>query len=160
MKKIFLVTGLFLSVWVMHSQEFSNHAIGLRFGDNDGLGAEVSYQKKLTDANRLELGLAWRSRSNYDAIKLTGTYQWIFDLEAIEGVNWYVGAGGGLGSWSVKNNFTGDDGAFLFLAGVIGTEYTFDFPLQLSLDFRPELGFVDYNNDLGLDIALGVRYVF
>ena len=45
-------------------------------------------------------------------------------------------------------------------AGDIGIEYNFDIPLLLSLDFRPEFGFGDYNDDLDLDIALGIRYQF
>ena len=47
--------------------------------------------------------------------------------------------------------------------GDIGIEYNFDIPLQLSLDFRPEI----YSNsgrfrddNFGPDIALGVRYRF
>jgi len=45
----------------------------------------------------------------------------------------------------------------------VGIEYNFDFPLLLSLDFRPEIGFGndDFDtNDLDFDIALGVRYQF
>jgi len=51
----------------------------------------------------------------------------------------------------------------VFAAGDIGIEYNFDIPLLISLDFRPEIGFGDElydNNDLGLDIALGLRYQF
>lgn len=49
---------------------------------------------------------------------------------------------------------------FVFAAGDIGIEYSFDIPLMLSLDFRPEIGFGDdnyKNNDLDFDIALGIR---
>ncbi|MFT5215741.1 MAG: hypothetical protein ACI83H_000858 [Glaciecola sp.] len=68
--------------------------------------------------------------------------------------NWYVGAGGGLAD---KLN------TYIFAAGDIGIEYNFDIPLQLSLDFRPEIDFGDdtINNDaLDFDIALGLRYQF
>ena len=53
-----------------------------------------------------------------------------------------------------------DDETFIFAAGDIGIEYNFDIPLQLSLDFRPELGFGNYSDDLDFDIALGIRYRF
>jgi len=161
MKRIFFTFGLLLfTVITVNAQEIAKNAIGLRFGDDDGFGAEVSYQRSLGSNNRLEAGLAWRSNKNFDAIKVTGLYQWIFELDG--NFNWYVGAGGGLGSWSIdsNSNFEGDGGTFLFAAGDIGIEYKFDFPLLLSLDFRPEIGFADFNNDLGLDIALGVRYTF
>lgn len=160
MKKILIVIGILVNVMLVNGQDISENTIGLRFGDNDGLGAEVSYQKSLSENTRLEAGLAWRTRKHYNALKITATHQWVFDFESLDGVNWYVGAGGGLGSWSLKDGYAGDDGTFLFLAGNIGMEYKFAIPLLLSLDFRPELGFVNYNNDLGLDIALAARYTF
>ncbi len=160
MYRFLIGTTIFLMVFFAQAQEIADNTIGLRFGNNDGLGVEISYQKAILETNRIEVGLAWRSGKNYNAFKLTGTYQWLFPIESISGMNWYVGAGGGLGSWSVKNNYTGESGTFLFAAGDIGLEYKFEFPLLISLDFRPELGFVSYNNNLGLDIALGARYVF
>jgi len=157
-KGLFILVLLLTSVITMNAQDISNNAIGLRFGDNSGLSTEISYQRALGDSNRLEAGLSWRSGTYYNAIKLTGLYQWVWGLDG--GFNWYVGAGGGFGSWKVKSNYSGDGGTYLFAAGDIGIEYKFDFPLLLSLDFRPEIGFADFNNDLGFDIALGVRYTF
>lgn len=145
------------------AQSIADNAIGLRFGGGDGLGAEVSYQRALgTNNNRLELDLGWRNDSNFDAYKLAGLYQWVWNIEA--GFNWYAGAGGGVGSVDDKRNINsrGNDGTFLFLAGNVGIEYNFDFPLLVSLDFRPEFGFNDYDvlNSFSPDVALGVRYQF
>ena len=53
-----------------------------------------------------------------------------------------------------------DNNTSLFVAGDIGIEYNFQIPIIISLDFRPELGFGDFNNDLDFDIALGIRYQF
>jgi len=111
----------------------------------------------------LEFDLGWRDSDNVDAFKLVGLYQWVFVLE--DRFNWYVGAGAGIGSFDVDNdfdNFVDDDsGTFALVAGDIGIEYNFDIPLLLSLDIRPELGFNDaYSDDLDLDIALGIRYQF
>jgi hypothetical protein len=155
MKKIVLL-GLCIFGFSLSSQaqSIADHALGLRLGDNDGFGTEISYQHGLSENNRLELDLGWRSRNDMDAFRLTGLYQWVWNLEG--GFNWYAGAGGGLGSVD-----TGDDSDFFVLvAGDVGIEYDFDFPLLLSLDFRPEIGFSDYNDDLGFDIALGIRYQF
>jgi hypothetical protein len=77
--------------------------------------------------------------------------------------------GGGLGTWEFDNKnipdwAEGDDdsGTFLLVAGDIGIEYNFDFPLQLSLDIRPELYFGDdfREDNFGPDIALGIRFKF
>ncbi|MCF6351036.1 MAG: hypothetical protein L3J23_08435 [Flavobacteriaceae bacterium] len=159
MKTLILFIVLIFTFSILtNAQEVADNTIGLRLGDADGLGAEISYQKGLTGNNRLEFGLSWRNNSFYNAYKLVGTYQWVFELD--QNFNWYVGAGGGLGSWNVRNNFIGDSGVFLLVAGDIGIEYKFDFPLLLSLDFRPEIGFANFNSGLGLDIALGARYTF
>lgn len=146
----------------LSAQRISEHALGLRLGDSDGFGAEISYQKSIARTNRLEFGLGWRDSRNFDAFKLSGIYQWVRPLDG--NFNWYFGAGGGLGSVDFNTNInSGDDGFFLFAAGDLGIEYNFDIPLLLSLDFRPEIGLVGYDgfsDNLDFDIALGVRYQF
>ncbi|MGI0106492.1 hypothetical protein [Salinimicrobium sp. WS361] len=161
MKKIVLLTlcifGFSLS---SQAQNIADHALGLRLGDNNGVGTEISYQHGLSENNRLELDLGWSSRGEYDAFRLTGIYQWLWNIEG--GFNWYAGVGAGVGSVDVNDHdHDDDDGLFVTAAGNIGVEYDFDFPLLLSLDFRPEVGLVNYyGDDLGFDIALGIRYQF
>lgn len=152
---IFSVLALTLTAFSVNAQDISKNALGLRLGDNDGLGAEISYQRHLNDNNRLEFDLGWRDSDNLDVVKLVGLYQWVMPID--DSFNWYVGAGAGFGSYDNGNN----DGTFALVAGDIGIEYNFDIPLQLSLDFRPELGFDDdYSDDVDFDIALGIRYRF
>ncbi|MGB5419787.1 hypothetical protein [Algibacter sp.] len=163
MKKLFLLSLAVLGfAFTSNAQDISENAIGLRLGDSDGFGAEISYQRALGDNNRLEVDLGWRDGSNYDGFKLAGLYQWVWNLDG--GFNWYAGVGGGLGSFSVNVPGQKDiTDTFIFAAGDIGIEYGFDIPLLLSLDFRPEIGFGDdlyNNNDLDFDIALGIRYQF
>ncbi|MCB0383436.1 MAG: hypothetical protein KDD05_09105 [Psychroserpens sp.] len=161
MKRILLVAFAFLGITTITSaQQISDNAIGIRLGDSDGFGAEISYQRALGGNNRLELDLGLRSGNNYDGFKLAGLYQWVWQLDG--NFNWYAGAGGGIGSYSFDNVPRGidDSETFLFLAGDIGIEYNFDIPLQVSIDARPEFGFGDYRDDLDFDIALGVRYRF
>ena len=162
MKKLFLSAFMLLSLaFTAQAQDISKNALGLRLGDNDGFGGEVSYQRGLSKNNRLELDLGWRASNNVDAIKLTGLYQWVWNIEG--GFNWYAGVGGGIGSWSVDKKYGDASGTFLFAAGDIGIEYNFDVPIQLSLDFRPELYFNsdDFREDnFGPDVALGIRYRF
>lgn len=167
MKKTIIATVLLLAVgFTMNAQDISKNALGVRLGGNDGFGGEISYQARLSTTHRLELDLGWRNGNNYDGFKLAGLHQWVMPIE--NRFNWYVGLGGGVGSYSFKddNNFNNGNNyndTFVFVAGDIGIEYNFDIPLLISLDFRPELGFGDArynNNDLGLDIALGLRYQF
>ncbi|WP_430408302.1 hypothetical protein [Kordia sp.] len=157
MKKL-VILGLLLVGYTATAQDISDHAIGLRLGGNNGFGTEISYQLGLSNTNRLELDLGWKDNNDYDAYKLTGLYQWVWNIDG--GFNWYAGGGGGLGSWNSNRGAT-NDGFYAFVAGDVGIEYNFDFPLLLSLDFRPEIGFVKgFNNDLDFDLALGIRYQF
>ncbi|MCF1191778.1 hypothetical protein LRR18_09285 [Mangrovimonas sp. AS39] len=171
MKKLILIALAFVAFTsYTQAQEISKNAIGLRLGDSNGFGAEVSYQRAIGDNNRLEFDLGWRTGNHYDGVKLIGLYQWVWNIDG--GFNWYAGPGAGFAAYSFDHdhyynhpNFHDHDDkdAFIILAGTVGIEYSFDFPLQLSLDLRPELGFGDSyydNNDLDFDVGLGVRYQF
>ncbi len=161
MKKLFLLSFALIGfAFTTQAQGISDHAIGLRLGDSDGFGAEISYQLGLSDSNRVEFGLGWRDGKNYSALRAVGLYQWVMPLDG--NFNWYTGVGGGFASYSLDNAAPGvdDSSTSLLVAGNIGIEYDFDIPLLLSLDFRPELGFGDINDDLDFDIALGIRYQF
>ena len=162
MKKINLVWSLFLFIaCTVQSQNVSKNALGLRLGDNDGFGGEFSYQRKLSKNNRLELDLGLRNSHYINALKLAALYQWYWKIEG--GFNWYAGVGGGVGSWRYERKEANDNGSFAFIAGDLGIEYDFDFPLQISLDVRPEFYFNSdtyRDNNYGSDIGLGIRYRF
>ena len=168
MKKIilsaFMLIGLAFST---QAQDISKNALGLRLGDNDGFGGEVSYQRGLSKNNRLELDLGWRNSKNVDAFKLVGLYQWVWNIDG--GFNWFAGVGGGVGTWSYNDNgkkfnpaynSNDDGGAYFFAAGDIGIEYDFDIPLMIALDLRPELYINGYGDNFGPDIAFSIRYQF
>jgi opacity protein-like surface antigen len=144
------------------SQDISNYAIGVRFGDNDGFGAEVTYQHRLGYHERLEVDFGYRDYRNFDAFKLTGVHQWVWNI--VGGFNWYVGVGAGIGSWSYHNGHAGDDedGLFANVVGNLGLEYSFyNAPLLVSLDFRPEQSITgNYGEDTDLDLAVSFRYQF
>lgn len=160
MKKLFLSALMVLGLaFASNAQEISKNALGLRLGDNDGFGGEISYQRALGSNNRLEVDLGWRNNDDYDSFKAVGLYQWVWNIDG--GFNWYAGVGGGLGSFSVDGP-NSSDGTFFVAAGDLGIEYNFDIPLILSLDIRPEVYFGDdfRNDNFGPDIALGIRYQF
>jgi hypothetical protein len=157
MKKLIVSAVLLMGLGLTaQAQEISKNALGLRLGDNNGFGAEITYQKGLSVNNRLEANLGWRNNRDVSAFKLAGIYQWIWEID--NNFNWYAGAGAGLGSWST----TDGNGSFAYIAGDIGIEYNFkEAPILLSLDYRPEFGGHGYfDNNYGADIALGIRYKF
>lgn len=160
MKKLFFTTLIAIGFAVSgQAQKISENALGIRIGDNNGFGSEISYQRALGSSNRLEADLGWRTKDHVGAVKLAGLYQWVWNIDG--GFNWYAGAGGGLGSWRYSHDGVSDSGSFFFVAGDVGIEYDFDAPIMISLDFRPEFGSGDYYKDhYGSDIGLSVRYQF
>ncbi|UAM98457.1 hypothetical protein K8354_01105 [Polaribacter litorisediminis] len=160
MKKVVFLFSLVIGAFTVNAQDISKNAIGLRLGDNDGFGGEISYQRALGNNNRLEIDLGLRDNKHYDGFKATAIYQWVWNIEG--GFNWYAGVGGGLGNYSGKHN--DDDNyseTFIFAAGDIGIEYNFpEVPILLSLDLRPEFGFGNNFNDYASDIAFSIRYQF
>ena len=156
MKKIILAFTFFaFGLSSINAQEIADNTLGLRFSLNDGLGAEFSYQRKLSEETRLEVDLGLRGNSNYSYFKATGLYEWVNHLEG--NFNWYLGAGGGLWYFNAKN--FDSSGAAIYAAGTVGIEYHFDIPLLVSLDFRPELGIGDYSG-FHADFGLSARYKF
>lgn len=166
MKKIMLIALICTAFgWQATSQQISKNAIGLRIGDSDGFGPEVNYQRALGENNRLEVGFAWHSKKYWDAVKLTGIYQWVWNIDG--GFNWYAGPGAGFGFVSYDYRYDKnypyyrdrETDAYAFLTGDIGIEYNFDFPLLISLDFRPQFN-LGYRDDVTFDVGLGARYQF
>lgn len=167
---ILLLLGICTSFTPLQAQEIADNAIGLRLGDSDGFGAEISYQRLLGRYTRAEINLGYRDSREHDAVKLTGMYQWVHSID--RGFNWYYGFGAGIGSADFAprpnvNNPTifedPDGGFFALVAGDVGIEYNFDIPVLVSLDIRPEygvVGFGNFDNRFNFDIALGVRYQF
>lgn len=136
-------------------------AIGL----NLGYGASLSYQHNLGEANMIDLAV---EVPGFAGIGATCTYDWInpFNTQIPwdnKGEwNWAmgVGAGAGMAGWNGVAGYAG-------VVGHVGVAYDFWFPLELSLDWRPNFGvgfgkdFVEFNpGGLYYGIQLGVRYTF
>ena len=133
-------------------------------GANIGYGIDLSYQHSLGEANMIDVSI---NIPFFEGIGATATYDWVNPFGAVipwdyEGQwNWNLGVGAGLGIYGFK--------APAFYAGVVGhvgISYDFWFPMQLSLDYRPNIGIVGGEgltfNTSGLysGITLGVRYLF
>ena len=150
MKKIILIAALALGFAVAASAQ--PRAIGVRVGN----GGEVSYQHSL-GTNFLEvdggLGLGFDGTFNVGA---TGIYNFMI-AEFGGGFGFYAGPGAGVGLGLGDANYFS-----LSAAGMVGLEYSFWFPLQLSLDFRQHIGigFGGHGIHAPSSVGLGIRYKF
>lgn len=155
MKKIIIVAALVLGFAAAAAAQ--PRAIGLR-------GAEISYQHSI-DKNFVEVdggaGFGYGTDVKM-TVGATAVYNFmIAQPQWTDRGEWgfYAGPGAnvGLGMGSEGNNFFN-----VSAAGAVGIEYTFWFPLQLSLDVRPQvgIGFGGHGLHWGVMPSLGVRYKF
>ncbi len=134
-------------------------------GVNLGYGFGLSYQHGFGEANMLDVAV---NIPFFNGIGGIVTYDWIDPFCATVPWNnkgewhWYMGVGGagGIYGFSAPAWYAG-------VAGHFGIEYDFWFPLQLSLDWRPNIGVVGVSNAVDFNtgglydgISLGVRYRF
>ena len=160
MKKI---TLLFVFAVAMATAAFAQpRAVGVRIG----YGAGASYQHSMGEKNMIEVEVGL---PGFNAIEAAATYDWInpggleFPAVSKGKFNWYAGVGAGAGIYGF-----GPVVGFGGVAGRLGIEYNFWFPMQLSLDYRPIIGVAGAYGGVGFctdglyagAIALGVRYLF
>ena len=153
MKKIILIAAMVLGFAVAAVAQ--PRAIGLR----GGYGVELSYQHTLGE-NFVEANLGL---TGFNALNVAATYNWtVAQPQWTSKGEWgvYAGPGAALGVGF------GNPGTFnVAAAGQVGLEYTFWFPLQLSIDIRPQLGLYTGGGQAGLYFegwcpALSIRYRF
>lgn len=125
-------------------------AIGIKFGWFEG-GA-ITAKHFVTDNNAIEGLLSFWKRG----FRLTGLYEFHWDLAGTDGLKVYAGPGAHLGVFNSENG----GNAYLGIDGVLGLDYKIrNAPINLSLDFQPsfELGYGDSFYGWG---GLGIRYTF
>ena len=159
MKKLLVLVALIaISAVAVNAQK---RAIGARLG----YGLDFSYQHNMGEKNMLEVDAGLPA---FAGIEAAATYDWLFPISSWKEAgswNWYAGVGAGAGySWLWGWGNYG----YVGVAGRLGIEYNFDFPLSLSLDWRPifgprfgsgNIGFYDGGLYYGA-IAWGIRYRF
>ena len=147
MKKIILAVALVLGFAAAASAQ--PRALGGRFG----YGVDLSYQHYVNGDNFVEADLGLDS---FKFLNVAATYNFMIS-EFGNGFGFYAGPGAGVGL------AVGDINYFaLSAAGMVGIEYNFNFPLQISLDFRQHigLGFNGHGLWYPSSIGLGIRYQF
>ena len=158
MKKVLLIMVAVLGF--AFAANAQNNAIGVRFGGGQGYGAELSYQKGLGGFNRLEADLGYRSWYGAGWMSLTALYQAHFDINAVQNLGWYVGAGPKIDLYT----YSGGASVGIGVCGQAGVDYNLqslvNIPLQLSLDIRPCFYLYPATSFQWGDIALGIRYMF
>ncbi len=142
MKKLILL--IFASLLIFG--EANAQEVGVRFGNSFAGNVAVDGVFMFNKTMRIHADVSFGDGVSVDAL-------WDFKYARIPSsdFNWYAGVG-------VSTNL-GDD-FLLGAVGEVGVEYRFDFPVSLSLDWRPTFAILD-ETDLYLDnFGFNIRYVF
>lgn len=91
--------------------------------------------------------------------RITGLYEFHFDIASVDGLKWYVGPGAHIGFYNTKYG----GGSSIGIDGVLGLDYKIrTAPINLSLDWQPSFEFGNnFGNGFGGSWGgLAIRYVF
>jgi len=100
----------------------------------------------------------------YDnGFRVTGLYEFHYNIEGVKGLKWYVGPGVHIEFWNTnwQAQYPGSGSVGIGIDGVIGLDYKFSgAPINVSVDWQPSFNFVGYSYFEGGWGGLGVRYTF
>lgn len=160
MKKIilalFVIAGLFIGS-VTHAQDYKT-ALGVRLSSSPAMiGNSISLKHFFKENMAVEGYFAFG-----DPLAL-GAMLEIHKPLAPAGLTWYYGAGAYLGFLKTYNAVKQKDETDVNLGGqgVIGLDYKFtNIPLNLSLDWKPELNIVSDINFEPAAVGITARFTF
>ena len=137
---------LSLSTQRLHAQEYKM-AVGVRLSSAQAtVNNSISFRYFLNESRALE------AMASFDPGAIGLLYEVYKPLGNAPGFQWFFGGG-------AYAAFKGND--VLGVQGVVGLDYKFQqIPLNLSLDWKPELNLVDNVNFEAASVGLAVRFTF
>ena len=134
-------------------------AVGLRLG----YPLSLSLKKFFTEDIAGEAYIGFRGFSGYSWVNIAVAVQKHAPIDAVDGLQWYYGAGASVFFFNFDNDFFGDSSTTTSFGvqGYIGLDYTFaDIPLNLSLDWIPTIFINGFGSGFsGSYGSLAARYV-
>ena len=163
MKKQFLLVVLisvvtFTNVVAQKSRSFNSSSY------KTALGVKV-YPGSITLKHFIREGAALEALGSFweRGARLTGLYEFHWDIKNAPGLKWYVGPGVHLGFYNDKFGYNNKSYVAAGIDGVLGLDYKFKMiPLNLSVDWQPTFEFgSNYQNGFGANYGgIAARYTF
>lgn len=152
MKKLFLVNCLIAAItFSAKAQESGGYttAAGIRLGPNSAsITAGFTIKHFLNEKAAVE-GIVGIN----NGIGVCGLYELHFPIDAVNNLQWFAGGGG---YFAVRSSTT-----FVGAAAIVGADYKFDqIPLNITLDWKPELNLISKIAFESSGLGLSVRYTF
>ncbi|MEP6676927.1 MAG: hypothetical protein ABJA78_17325 [Ferruginibacter sp.] len=151
-KLLFLFAIVFTITTQANAQETVSHnnAIGIRLGPSTPvIKSGITFQHYMPNNNAIEAIASFG-----DGFALCGLYE-IHKPLATDNLGWFIGFGGYAG-FSNKNSYIG-------AAGIVGLKYDFNsqnIPLNISLDWKPELNIVEKVGFEASAVGFSARFTF
>ncbi len=150
MKKLLLLVAIATTTLAANAQSENGYknAIGVRLGSTvPAIKSGITY-KHFFNKNAAEAIISFG-----DGVALCGLYEFHKPINTVEGLQLMYGFGAYLGINNSENNFGG--------AGIIGLDYKFNsVPLNLTLDWKPELNIVSKVGFEASGIGFSARFTF
>jgi hypothetical protein len=150
--KLFLFTTFLTISGILINQSASaqdyRFAMGIRLSNNvPTLSSSFTGKYFVTDKNAIEGIIAFGNRFGLGAL-----LEHHRPFSTVEGLSWFFGAGGYVG-WEDSDTYLGP-------TGVLGLDYKFpSVPLNLSIDWKPELDILPAVNFVPEAFAVSIRFV-
>lgn len=160
MKKIIIISLILFAFFYKSNAQDYNTAVGIRGGTSQGISVKhfLSYETAIEGI----VSTRWRG------LMLIGLYEFEKQAFNVYGLKWFYGGGAHAGffndsnydlPWADNENY--GNYAVLGVDGIIGLEYTFiDVPINISVDYKPQMNFFGYTGLWGDAGAISIRYVF
>ncbi len=145
----FAVALLFSTIVFGQDESSYKNAIGVRLGSSvPTVKSGITYKHFLANNNAIEGILSFG-----DGTAICALYEVHKPINSVENLQWFIGAGGYVGF----NNNNSNLGA----AGIVGLDYKFAaIPLNLSLDWKPELNIISKVGFEASGVGFSARFTF
>ncbi len=160
MKKIIIILFIMAAVSAVKSQDMNTSsdyktAVGVKV-----FPGAISVKHFISQNNAVEgLGYFWQY-----GFRLTGLYEMHNNINGVDGLKWYIGAGAHAGFYntSYTKDFPSRNGSVeIGIDGVLGLDYKIQgVPLNISFDWQPVFNLVGNTGFDGGWGGLGIRYTF
>jgi hypothetical protein len=158
MKKLIFLTLFATAIVFTASSQSYKTGIGVRLSSSQAMvNNSISLKYFMNERSAIEALFSFG-----DPLAIGALYE-VHKPFSTEGLQWFYGGGGYLGfvkTWNPNKNRNETD-ANIGAMGVLGLDYKFaNIPLNLSLDWKPELNLVSDINFEPAAIGLTARFTF
>lgn len=165
MRKVFV---LFVSLLIVSVGFSQNHqmSIGVKGGNAAGGrlgGGGLNFKTFIGGNNALEFTVG----GGNNHLRGSLMYEWQNATGIVDGLDWYIGVGGAVGTWSgtyihPNGKWTYNQGLYIGAIAAIGLDWNIDpltgIPVDFAIDMGPYVGIIN-SGGFGWGGSVAIRYV-